>query len=147
MSRLRIFVVLLLLACLPLKVLAAVAMPFCGPATGAASAHAVSAHAASTHAASMGHGDDGDHGADHARHAGHAAMVESPADSTPASADDCSQCGLCHLACASAIPLDVAALKIAFAPVLEAAVPATFLSFIPEVLFRPPLHRPMNALS
>jgi hypothetical protein len=137
MSRLRILVVVLLLACLPLKVVAAVAMPFCGPAAGAPSAHA----------ALMGHGDDGDHGADHAQHAGHAAMVESPADSTPASADDCGQCGLCHLACASAITLDVAALRIAFAPVLEAAVPATFLSFIPEVLFRPPLHRPMNALA
>ncbi len=132
MSRFRIVVVLLLLACLPMKVVAAVAMPFCGLATDAASA------------VSMGHGD---HGADHARHAGHAAMDESPAESTPVLADDCSRCGLCHLACASAIPLDAVAVKIAFAPVLEAAVPATFLSFIPEVLFRPPLQRPMNALA
>jgi len=136
MSRLRIFVVLLLLACLPLKVVAAVAMPFCGMATEATSAPVVS----------IGHGDHGAHGADHAQHVGHAAAIELPADGKPAADDDCSQCGLCHLACASAIPVDVAALKIAFAPVLEAAVPATFLSFIPEVLFRPPLRRPTNAL-
>jgi ferredoxin len=134
MSRLRVFVVLMLLACLPLKVVAAVAMPFCGLATEAASAPAVS----------MGHGG---HGADHAQHAGHAAMAELPADGKPAAVDDCSQCGLCHLACASALPIDIAALTIAFAPVLEAAVPATFLSFIPEVLFRPPLHLPLTALA
>jgi hypothetical protein len=136
MSSLRIFVVLLLLACLPLKVVAAVAMPFCGMASAATSAFVVS----------MGHGDHGDHGADHAQHPGHAGVTALPADGTPASGDDCSRCGLCHLACASAIPIDVAVLTIAFAPVLEAAVPITFLSFIPEVLFRPPLRRPTNAL-
>lgn len=133
MSRLRIFVVLVLLACLPLKVVAAVAMPFCGMATEAESAHADPA----------GHGDQG---ADHSQHAVHAPSAEFPGDTTPATTDDCGQCGLCHLACASAMPMDVSTFEIRFAPVLEAAVPATFFSFIPEVLFRPPLQRPMNAL-
>jgi len=149
MSRFRTFVVLLLLACLPLKVVAAVAMPFCGTATGAAPAQTASPSRGGheDHGDNGGHGAHGDHGADHGQHAGHGAMDDASLDSAPAAGDDCGQCGLCHLACASAIPMDVSALKIRFAPVLAAAVPATFLSFIPEVLFRPPLHHPMNALA
>lgn len=138
MGRFRFVVVLLLLACLPLKVVAAVAMPFCG--TTAAMAHSDPV------------GGDGGHAA-HGAHADHVAMVGLASGPVPSSDlvplpdDDCNQCGLCHLACASAIPVDLAVLKIRFAPVLSAALPAIFVSFIPEVLFRPPLRLAMTALA
>ena len=158
MTRFRILVVFLLLACLPFKVVAAVVMPFCGTPTGAASAQGVSlSHGDHGDAVDQGHGDNGDTsvtpgtpgdpGAHHGQHAGHDEIAESSSDAAPATGDDCGQCGLCHLACASAIPMHIAVLKIRFAPVQSAALPASFVSFIPEVLFRPPLHRPMNALA
>ncbi len=133
MGRFRFLVILLLIACLPLKVVAAVAMPFCG-ASPAAMAHG-------DHA-----GGDGGHAA-HDEHADHGAMPGLASDPPSSSDDDCNQCGLCHLACASAIPVEIAALKIRFAPVLSAALPGSFVSFIPEVLFRPPLRPATTALA
>ena len=131
MVRVRFLVVLVLLACLPLKVVAAVAMPFCGmPPVALAVTD-----------------EHGDHVGGHGEHANHGAMAGHSSEPAPVSDDDCNQCGLCQLACASAIPVDIPALKIRFAPVLSAAPPASFVSFIPEVLFRPPLRRSMNALA
>jgi hypothetical protein len=133
MGRFRFLVVLLLIACLPLKVVAAVAMPFCGAS--------LTAMAHSDHA-------DGDSGhAGHDKHADHGAMPGLASDPASSSDDDCSQCGLCHLACASAIPVDSAVLKIRFAPVLSAAPPGSFVSFVPELLFRPPLRPATTALA
>lgn len=134
MGRFRFFVILLLLACLPLKVVAAVAMPFCGMADVAMKL-------------ADGHDGHSDHAGGHGEHADHGAMAGHSSDPAPVSEDDCNQCGLCQLACASAIPVDISALKIRFAPVLSAASPASFVSFIPEVLFRPPLRPSMVALA
>lgn len=133
MGRFRFLVVLLLIACLPLKVVAAVAMPFCGAAPEAV-AHSDHVGSDSGHGTHGGHGD-------------HGAMVDTASDPVPSFDDGCNQCGLCHLACASAIPVDIPVLSIRFAPVLVAAPSGKFVSFIPEVLFRPPSHSSMNALT
>ena len=134
MGRFRFLVVLLLLACLPMKVVAAVAMPFCGMADVAMKV-------------ADGHDGHGDHSSGHGEHADHGATAAHSPDPAPSSDDDCNRCGLCHLACASAIPVDIPVLTIRYAPVLSAAPPASFVSFIPEVLFRPPLRPSMTALA
>lgn len=129
MSLLRLFVVVLLSACLTLKGIAAVAMPFCGEGMPSVAEH----HG---HAASDTVPPHFDHGAGHA-------MVdadsENPDGVAPTPVVDCAQCGLCHLACATALPVDAREFRVAFAPVFGPAVPGAFVSFIPEVLFRPPL--------
>jgi len=140
MGRYRIAVVLLLLICLPMKVVAAVAMPFCGVPAAAMAVHQEHGGDAD--------GDDGD-GDGHGGHADHGATAGHSAESAPApsSGADCGQCGLCHLACASAIPVEIATVTIRFMPVLCATFPAAFVSFIPEVLFRPPLRSSLTALA
>lgn len=129
MGLLRVLIVLLLFACLPLKGIAAVAMPFCGEAMPSVAEH----HG---HAASSPVQPHADHGAGHAMVAADPANPDSVA---PTSVVDCAQCGLCHLACATALPVDAREFRVAFAPVFGPAVPGAFVSFIPEVLFRPPL--------
>lgn len=146
MGRFRFLVVLLLLACLPLKVVAAVTMPFCGMSSSATVAHGDHQR----------HGDPGasegvqgapDGQAAFTEHAAHRAAEGHTDAPAPSSDSDCGQCGLCHLACASAIPVDSVAIRIRFEPVMSAAPPASFVSFIPEVLFRPPLRSAMPALA
>jgi hypothetical protein len=129
MSRFRIVVVLLLLACLPLKVVAAVTMPFCADAAAPVAGAAAMDHAAMDHA---GHGVMPDGAPD--------GIPGAAATATHAPVTDCGECGLCHLACASALPMRATEFRIRFAPVLVADAPGAFVSFIPEVLFRPPLH-------
>lgn len=116
MNRWMRLVVALLLACsLPARPWAAQAMLSCAPGAGAAAA-------ASTAAVSSADGAPSGHCADH------------PAASSrqgPGSAgDDCSTCGLCHLACGAPIAPAVDLSRDLLGPVLNAGQAGVDLSFL-----------------
>lgn len=51
---------------------------------------------------------------------------------------DCNQCGLCHLACASALPSSTPVLSDVLQSVYQAALAASVTSFQPTPLRKPP---------
>lgn len=53
----------------------------------------------------------------------------------------CDQCSLCHLACASTLPVHMLEVDHLSRPVYREASPVTHASFVPEPSFRPPALR------
>lgn len=53
----------------------------------------------------------------------------------------CDQCSLCHLACASALPVHVLDIDHLSRSVYRESTPVTHASFVPEPSFRPPALR------
>jgi len=131
-SWLRILVVVCLSVVLPLQALAGSAMLDCGGA--AAAPGTPPAHDHGVH-------DDGSYHARQGAHEGHGSPP-SPDDDSPAR--DCSQCGVCHLACTGGLtpfvafwqPAPVADVLVPFLPAARADAPA-------HRLLRPP--RPASA--
>jgi NAD-dependent dihydropyrimidine dehydrogenase PreA subunit len=148
----RLVLVLLIAVTLPAQVLAGVAMPFCGGQGGthvatageSAAIHVdhdsrpgdVGGHAGHVH-------DAAEHGAAHATHAdasadphaGHAAGGDDP---VTMSGGGCDQCGLCQLACASALPVSTTELRCELRSVLQPAPASSSTAFLSDTLLRPP---------
>lgn len=116
---------------LPLQVVGAVAMPFCASGHGAGAAH--SAGAGGDFQSGSAHHPAG---AGHAGHGGHSAAAMD--EDSGCGHHGCDQCGLCHLACASALPARATDVTVScHAPQL--ATPAANVTFhIPDPLRRPP---------
>ncbi len=120
----RILVVLMMCMTLPTQVLAGITMPFCGEAVADAAMAGHAEHAGHDMNGAMADGDSADHGQAH-----HASSDSS----------DCNQCGLCHLACAGALPTFLApAFSAPFESVLRAVLQTDTSDFLPDRLLRPP---------
>lgn len=117
---LRKVIILFLVFWLPLQGVAALAMPFCEHmAAGVAHEHAQVQH-------------DG-HDAHHGGGDGNAAHGDD-ANQAP-----CDQCGLCHIACAQAVPPGGGAVAASAQPMHIPFAETPYASPSPEPLFRPPL--------
>ena len=149
----RLVLILLIAVSLPAQVLAGAAMPFCGGQGGthvatageSAAIHAdhdsrsgdVGGHAGHVH-------DAAEHGAARATHAdasadphaGHAAGGDDPV--TMSDCGGCDQCGLCQLACASALPVSSTELRCELRSVLQPAPATSSTAFLSDTLLRPP---------
>jgi hypothetical protein len=147
----RLVLVLLIAVTLPAQVLAGVAMPFCGGQGGMHVATAGESPAArADHDSRSGHAgehaghahDAGEHGTAHATHAsadphaGHAAGGDDPV--TMSDCGGCDQCGLCQLACASALPVSTTELRCELRSVLQPAPSSSSTAFLSDTLLRPP---------
>jgi hypothetical protein len=120
----RILIVLMMCLTLPTQVLAGITMPFCGEAVAEAATAGHSEHAGHVMDGAMADHDASDHGQAH-----HASSDSS----------DCNQCGLCHLACAGALPTFLApAFSAPFGSVLQAVLQADTSDVLPDRLLRPP---------
>ena len=118
----RLALVVLILLALPLQSVAGLVMPFCaGQTTSPQSDDIHAGHA-------VMHDDD---------HATHAVPVV-PADQSLADLRDCDQCGLCHLACAGALPVTTSDLADSLRSVLRPAPQSTITQFLPDPFLRPP---------
>jgi hypothetical protein len=109
----------------PLQVLAAVTMPFCR--TGGEGMDVVAAQA-----------DHSTHGGQHEHCAGAASASGSGGDADHTPLQGCDQCLLCHLACASVLPVAPIAWKVGpgqSAVITESQDPP---SYFPEHPLRPP---------
>ena len=155
----RLVLILLIAVSLPAQVLAGAAMPFCGGQGGT--------HVATAGESAAIHADHDSRSGDAGEHAGHVHVAGAPdavaahdaapathADSSadphaghvaavddPASAPDCGgcdQCGLCHLACASALPVSPTELRCELRSVLQPAPAASSTAFLSDTLLRPP---------
>jgi hypothetical protein len=118
----RLIALIVLTVCLPLQTLGAVTMPFCE-----------AGDMASANMAGMDHSMPMDH-ADHAmphEAGGHG-------DQQPQGGMDCNECGLCHLACASALPSSMPVLSDVLQSVRLPAVMAHLSSFQPDLVLKPP---------
>lgn len=116
----RLVALIVLAVCLPLQSVGAVTMPFC--AAGDATSMDV---AGMDHSMPMDHaGHDMDHHPDGASDQ-HEGM-------------DCNQCGLCHLACASALPSSMPVLSDVLQPVYQATRAVSVTSFLPDPVRKPP---------
>ena len=121
----RFLVILILVVCLPIRSVGAANMPYCEPGD-----------MASMDMAAMGHGMTMEHEmpADHAGHdMGH--HGESKADPK---ALDCNQCGLCHLACASALLSSTPVLSDVLQSVYQSTAAVNVTSFQPDPFRKPP---------
>jgi len=117
----RLIVTVLLAGWLPLQSVAAVTMPFCG----ADHDSRAMAMEAMDHARAM----------DHSHHdMGHDAAAGGGSHHDL----DCNQCGLCHLACASALPSTTPALSDVLQAVFQPAPAVSATLFQPDRLLRPP---------
>lgn len=118
----RLIALIVLTACLPLQTLGAITMPFCE-----------AGDMASANMAAMDHSMPMDH-------AGHAMTHDASGhgDQQPQGRMDCNQCGLCHLACASALPSSLPVLTDALQSVRQATVMAHVSSFQPDLVLKPP---------
>jgi hypothetical protein len=127
MSRLRLFVLWIVMLAVPFQGYAAVAMVFCGPASSAAMATGAHGHDHAMHH----HGD----GRDQARHAAHGG-TDKGSGAQPDGMHKCATCGACHAAAL------IAALPVAVfhdLPAADLAEPAiAWAEVIPHVLDRPP---------
>ena len=121
----RFLVILILVVCLPIRSVGAANMPYCEPGD-----------MASMDMAAMGHGMTMEHEmpADHAGHdMGH--HGEGKADPK---ALDCNQCGLCHLACASALLSSTPVLSDVLQSVYQSTAAVNVTSFQPDPFRKPP---------
>ena len=154
----RLVLVLLIAVTLPAQVLAGVAMPFCGgqggthvatagestvvradhdSRSGDAGEHAGHVHDASPHDIAAHDATPATHAdASADPHAGHAAGGDDPV--TMSDGGGCDQCGLCHLACASALPVSTTELRCELRSVLQPAPASSSTAFLSDTLLRPP---------
>ncbi len=122
----RILITLILAVCLPLQSVGAVTMPFC-EAGDMASMDMASAH----HEMPMDHEMSMDHASHDMNHHGEG-------DAGSQQGLDCNQCGLCHLACASALPSSTPVLSDVLKSVYQTALAANVSSFQADPLRKPP---------
>ncbi|MFO1319350.1 MAG: hypothetical protein U1F52_07030 [Burkholderiales bacterium] len=123
-SAARLVLVLWMSLMLPLQSVAGVLMPFC---------------AGSSDAATSAHGMHGDH-AMHADSMSAEASTPAPGGQTAAAPHvaGCDQCGLCHLACAGALPVSAPVLADRLQSVLRPAPQSNVTQFLPDPFLRPP---------
>ena len=121
----RFLVILILVVCLPIRSVGAANMPYCE-----------GGEIASMDMAAMGHGMPMDHGAP-ADHAGHDMGHHGGGTADP-KALDCNQCGLCHLACASALPSSAPVLSDVLQSVYQSTAAIKVTSFHPDPFRKPP---------
>lgn len=116
----RVLVAIFLAVCLPMQTVGAVTMPFCE-----------AGDMASMPMADMEHGmamDHADHDMDH----------HPDGDADAQQGVGCNQCGLCHLACASALPSSTSMLSDVLQSVYQAARTVNVSSFQPDPVHKPP---------
>jgi len=116
----RVLVAIFLAVCLPMQTVGAVTMPFCEAGGTASMPMADLEHGmAMDHAGhDMDHHPDGDADAQHGL--------------------GCNECGLCHLAYASALPSSMPMLADVLQCVHQAALTANVTSFQPDPVHKPP---------
>ena len=127
----RLLVILILVVSLPIRSVGAANMPYCE-----AGDMAPMDMAAMDHGMNMDHEMPMDHGvpADHADHdMGH--HGDGKADPK---ALDCNQCGLCHLACASALLSSAPVLSDVLQSVYQSTAAVNVASFQPDPFRKPP---------
>lgn len=141
---LRFLVVLCVSIVLPLQSVAGAAMFDCGLAPGAAHAAAMSLPGGHDHGEHDHTGDPGAPAHDHAVSTDHAGHGGQDAPIGDASIADCSQCGVCQLACTGGLAPFVAGWQpVTAAEVLVPALPAAQSDAPAHRLLRPP--RPLPA--
>lgn len=116
----RLVALIVLAVCLPLQTVGAVTMPFCA-----------AGDAASMDMAGMDHSMAMDH-------AGHDMDHHPDGASGQHEGMGCNQCGLCHLACASALPSSMPVLSDVLRPVYQATRAVSVTSFLPDPVRKPP---------
>ncbi len=116
----RLIALIVLAVCLPLQSIGAVTMPFCA-----------AGDTTSMDIAGMDHSMPMDH-------AGHDMDHHPDSNGDQHEGMDCNQCGLCHLACASALPSTMPVLSDVLQSVYQAALAANVTFFLPDPVLKPP---------
>lgn len=122
----RLLVILILVICLPIRSVGAANMPYCEAGDMAGMDHKM----AMDHDMPMGHEMPADH-------AGHDMGHHGDGKADP-KALDCNQCGLCHLACASALLSSAPVLSDVLQSVYQSTAVVNVTSFQPDPFRKPP---------